>query len=107
MAFGGMMNETITTAPVTSQSSAGEPTYGTKVTQPARVEKYRKTFTREDATAIQSTHRIACETKIAEDAIVWLPGDDTTKQNEAHWIVSSDEAPGLDGLDPFFQYALA
>jgi hypothetical protein len=97
------MIHTITVAPLSSTSSAGDPSFGSQTTIKGRVEHKSKLVVA-DNQEVQAEHRIVSEVEIDRESRIWLPGDDTTKQSAGRRVITTGEADTTDGYTLYETY---
>lgn len=93
--------DTVTIAQITGRSLSGDPTFGTQSTIPARVERLFSTVIDDEGNEVLSQHKVASESEIRLTDSVWLPGDDTTSNNDARRPIATTKASTPDGYTLF------
>lgn len=105
MNLGSMLTDTVTYKQRTGVSTAGDPTYGSALTASARVEHGRK-IVQVDGEQVVFEHWFTTETELKPEWRCWLPGDDTTKDEESRRVVHVRKAATPDGLTTLFEVYL-
>lgn len=105
MSFGDYMVDTITLAD-RSGVTGGTPSYDAQYTAVARVEDSDKKIIGTDGNELQAEHVIATETAIKTTTRIWLPGDDTAKNEEARRAIKIKHAREADGSGGHYEVYL-
>lgn len=93
-----LLTQTVTYATWSTVNNSGDPTFGSQSTAPARVEFKLVKIKNAQGVEVDAQAKVTTEVNIPRKARVWLPGDDTSKGNEARKIVGWTEksTPGGD-----------
>jgi hypothetical protein len=86
-----LLTQTVTWATWTTKNNSGDPTWGSQSTAAARVEFGLFKTRNSQGVEVDVKAKVTTETNIPRKARIWLPGDDTTKGNEARKIVGWTE----------------
>ena len=89
--------DTITVKRMTGVDNAGQPTYGDAETVKCRVERTLKKIVNADGQEVMSDAQIALAETVGLQDRIWLPGQDTTKVEEARTAHNYQEATSKDG----------
>lgn len=97
MTYRTWLIHTITVAPYVGRTGYGDPTYGAQFEVKCRVEDSFQMIRDISGTERVSAHQIASEVAIGLQDRIWLPGRDTSKDNEANLPISVASASRKDG----------
>lgn len=96
MNIASWLNHTVTMETRTGLNEHGDPTWSAQSTVAARV-THRQSVRLSGRNERISNYEIASLVEIPLGARVWLPGDDTTDDNDARRVVDSENADDKSG----------
>jgi hypothetical protein len=78
-----LLTDTVTVKAPSTVDNYGDVSFGASSTIKARVEKKQKLHRDDAGNEVATNHVILTETEITQGSRVWLPGSDTTDDNDA------------------------
>lgn len=93
-----LLTETITVKHKTGVAASGDPTYGSPVTFPARIERAGQRQVSTSGDQLNDTTLLFTVDTLSRSDLVWFPEDDTSSSEAAHRPVSVEQMRDLDGV---------
>lgn len=104
--FTADMHTTITAALVTDVDKDDQPTLDPKKTHQCRHEPDGKVIRGPDGSVVETKDVLYTHDALTTSHLIWLPGADTSKIEEAHEPSKVNKTTSLDGSDTLYEVVL-
>lgn len=103
MSFAPLLTQTVSYKVPSTRDSSGDWSYGSLLTTLARVERRQGTVRSEGGEISEFEIVLVTSIDLPDDALIWLPGDDTSSLNAAYHPIKRVQASDPSGTLTLFE----